>query len=144
MSELQDRAAAKFMDGANCAQAVLWALAERAGLDPETALKIATGLGAGLGRRQETCGALTGGILALGLLHGAGEGADRAVVEATYDRVRALIERFEREHGASRCRELLDGCDLTTDEGRQAVADRDLKRAVCLACVRSVVAALEE
>ena len=57
----------KFLAGYNCAQSVLYAYGPELGMDGETALKVATGLGAGMGRRGEVCGALTGGILVLGL-----------------------------------------------------------------------------
>ena len=57
-----------FLAGYNCAQAVLYAFGPELGLPGETALKVATGLGAGVARRGQTCGALTGGILALGAL----------------------------------------------------------------------------
>jgi C_GCAxxG_C_C family probable redox protein len=60
-------AADRFLSGYNCAQAILYAFGPDLGLDGETALKVATGLGAGMGRRGEVCGAVTGGILALGL-----------------------------------------------------------------------------
>ncbi len=72
MDTFSDAAAAKFSSGYNCAQSVLWAVAPRLNLDGETALKIACGLGAGIGRSQEVCGAVTGGILALGMKFGRG------------------------------------------------------------------------
>jgi C_GCAxxG_C_C family probable redox protein len=54
----------------NCAESTLIALNELfgGGLEPQTAARIATGLGGGLGASGGTCGALTGCVLALGLL----------------------------------------------------------------------------
>ena len=43
----------KFLSGYNCAQAILYAVGTDLGLEAETALKAATGLGAGMGRRGE-------------------------------------------------------------------------------------------
>jgi len=59
----------KFLRSYNCSQAVLHAFRDEAGLDEDLALKIATGLGAGKGRKREVCGAVTGGIVVLGLHH---------------------------------------------------------------------------
>ena len=44
-----DVAAFRFAEGYNCAQAVLSAYATRLGLDGNTALKIASGFGGGMG-----------------------------------------------------------------------------------------------
>jgi C_GCAxxG_C_C family probable redox protein len=61
MSSRTEVATTRFLSGYNCAQAVLDAFRDEAGLDEDLALKIATGLGAGMGRKQEVCGAVTGG-----------------------------------------------------------------------------------
>ena len=60
-------AVACFNNGFNCAQAIFTAYCDELGLDEETALKIACGFGAGMGRLQETCGAVSGAYLAIGL-----------------------------------------------------------------------------
>ncbi len=76
----------KFLAGYNCAQSVLFAFGPDLGLDGETSLKLATGFGAGMGRRGEVCGAVTGGILALGLKYGRGGRQDRQATEETYQK----------------------------------------------------------
>ncbi len=58
MNSTAETASEKFLSGFNCAQSVLWTFAPRLGLDPDTALKIACGFGAGMGRREEVCGAV--------------------------------------------------------------------------------------
>ena len=50
----------------NCAQSVVMSFAEAAGTDEETAYKFAAGFGGGM-KRGSTCGAVIGGIMALGL-----------------------------------------------------------------------------
>ena len=59
-------AAEKFSEGYNCAQAVLYCFCDDLGFDKNTALKLATGFGGGMGRKEEVCGAVTGGIIVLG------------------------------------------------------------------------------
>lgn len=134
----------KFLAGYNCAQSVFYAYAPELGLDGDTALKVATGLGAGMGRRGEVCGAITGGILALGLKYGRGGQQDRSATDQTYQKTLDLMARFEQRHGSCLCHVLLGGCDLRTAEGQQYFRDEDLLRKTCAGCVRTVVEVLDE
>ena len=144
MKTRSDAALEKFLSGYNCAQAVLFAFCDDLSLDKDTALRLACGFGAGMGRKQEVCGAVAGGILAIGLRHGRGEGQDRALTDATYGKVRELMSRFESRHGTCICRELLDGCDLNTPGGQQFFKENDLLNKTCAGCVRTVVEAVED
>ena len=144
MNSTAETASEKFLSGFNCAQSVLWTFAPRLGLDPDTALKIACGFGAGMGRREEVCGAVTGGIMALGLKCGRGEAEDRSVMENAYAKTQELMRRFEAAHGTCNCRQLLGGCDLTTDAGRTEFKKRDMLRQKCEPCVRTVCDILED
>ncbi|MBP7233260.1 MAG: C_GCAxxG_C_C family protein [Syntrophaceae bacterium] len=108
-------------------------------MQDETALKIACGLGAGMGRKEEVCGAVTGGILVLGMLHGRGSKDDRAAMELTYLKTRKLMEEFAKIHGTYICRQLLNGCELTAEEGQKYFKENDMLRKVCVPCVQNVV-----
>jgi C_GCAxxG_C_C family probable redox protein len=108
------------------------------GLEGETALKVATGLGGGMGGRGEVCGAVTGGILALGLKYGRGEKEEKSVAQQAYQKTEELMAAFERAHGSCMCRALLCGCDLRTPEGMKRFREEDLHHKVCVGCVRTV------
>ena len=127
----------KFVSGYNCAQAILYAYGPELGLDGETALKVATGLGGGMGGRGEICGAVTGGILALGLKYGRGGQEEKSVAQLAYQKTGELMAAFERVHGTCTCRVLLDGCDLRTPEGMKRFREEDLQHKVCVGCVRT-------
>jgi C_GCAxxG_C_C family probable redox protein len=142
MKTQNEVAVEKLLAGYNCAQSVLYAYGPELGLDGETALRVATGLGAGMGRRGEVCGALTGGILVLGLKYGRGEQHDRSATEQTYQKTLELMARFEQRHGSCFCRVLLDGCDLRTPEGQQHFKELDLLHKTCVKCVQTVVEGL--
>lgn len=133
---MPNKAGELFTQGFNCSQAVFAAWADELGLGRETALKIASGFGAGMGRRQEVCGAVTGAGMVLGLKFGHSDGADQGGKERVYARVRDLHEAFSKVHGSTSCRQLL-GVDMTTEEGRQAMKDRDLMKTICLKCVET-------
>jgi len=139
-----DTAVSKFRDGYNCAQSVLYAHCDELKLNKDTALRLACGFGAGMGRKEEVCGAVSGGILVLGLRHGRGEKDDEAAKETTYARTMELMDKFQRRHGSFICRQLLNGIDLTTDEGRKSLKEDDLLNRVCVPCVESVMTILEQ
>lgn len=132
-----------FMKGYNCAQSVLYAFSRESGLPEEIALKISSGLGAGMGRKGEVCGAVAGGIMVLGMRHGWVANNDRTAKETTYFKTRELMSRFAEKHGSCICRELLNGCDLTTEEGQRYFKEKDYLSKICNKCVQSVVEILE-
>jgi len=144
MKSKSDAATEKFLSGYNCAQSVLWTFSNELRFDPESALKIACGFGAGMARRQDICGAVTGGIMALGLKYGRGDKQDRTATEETYAKTQELMRRFEARHGSCNCRQLLDGCDLSTEEGLRRFKEKDILNRTCKACIQTVVAILEE
>jgi C_GCAxxG_C_C family probable redox protein len=129
---------AKFLKGYNCAQAVLYAFSDELGIDKNTALKIATGFGAGMGRKQEVCGAVTGGIMVISLKYGRGERDERKVMDQAYVKVRALMDRFSGKHGSFICRKLVGECELTTDEGQKQYREKNLLHNICAPCVGTV------
>ncbi len=138
-----EQAISKFMGGYNCAQSVFYAFCEDLGVDQDTSLKMACGFGAGMGRKGEVCGAVTGGIMALGVKYGRGEKEDRAVTDAAYVKVRELMDQFASRNGTCICRQLLHGCDLTTEEGQKYFKENDLLNKSCKPCVQSAVEILE-
>ncbi|MBI5381150.1 MAG: C_GCAxxG_C_C family protein [Opitutae bacterium] len=137
MSTTADNAETLFLQGYNCAQAVAHACTRDGGVAPEFVVKLATGFGAGMGRKQEVCGAVTGGILALSLRQGRALGDDKARTGETYAAVRELMNGFAAQHGSCRCCELLDGCDLQTEAGQREFQEKGYLRGRCLGYVRT-------
>ncbi|MZP30934.1 hypothetical protein GTO91_14540 [Heliobacterium undosum] len=133
--EKAEKAAAIFLGGYNCAQAVIAAFAEECGVDEETAKGMAAAFGGGIARTGETCGAVTGAMMAIGLLYGQKSGDDSENKEKTYERVHAFLERFQERNGLLRCKELL-GCDVSTPEGRQQAKEADYHNTRCPKFVR--------
>ncbi|MEW6185848.1 MAG: C-GCAxxG-C-C family protein [Thermodesulfobacteriota bacterium] len=131
--------AEKFAEHYNCAQIVVSIFSEKLNLKRDIALRLATGFGAGMARKQEVCGAVCGGIMVLGLRHGRGEKEGREVTEKTYIQVRELMAHFEREHGSCMCRTLLEDCELTTPEGQKTYRESGFLKSVCIPCVETVI-----
>lgn len=142
--ERVERAAALQTSGSACSQAVFAAFAEDFGLDAATAHRLATGLGAGFGRQQRLCGALSGAALVLGLALGNEKGEDLTAKEKTYAAVSAFVDDIKAEFGAADCRDLLEGLDLREAAGKAAFKERGLSDRVCKPIVRRCVELLEE
>ncbi|MBS7157970.1 MAG: C_GCAxxG_C_C family protein [Collinsella sp.] len=102
---VKEAAAAFHARGFNCAQSVICALAPALQLDPEVAFDLAEGFGAGMGGMTETCGAISGGIMALGQAVSSGFDAPGSK-GATYRLARAYCESFRSRNGSTVCREL--------------------------------------
>jgi C_GCAxxG_C_C family probable redox protein len=96
-----------------------------------------------MARLQETCGAVTGAYVVLGLELAKGEHEQEAIKEKTYAAIRQFERRFAGKHGTTSCRELLH-CDLNTEEGKATYKKNALKENVCVPCVRDSVQLLQE
>ena len=138
MSKAQ-QALSLFTKGYNCAQSVLFAFCDDLQMDKDKSLKIACGFGGGMGRKEEVCGAVTGGIMVIGARYGRGKSDDRTATEVTYAKTRALMDQFAERHGSFICRKLLNGCELMTEEGQKQFKENDLFNKTCKPCVQSVV-----
>ena len=101
-------AAELFMNGSNCAQAVLLAFSDVTKLDNATAARISSSFGGGMGRMREVCGAVSGMLMVAGLLYGYDEPGEKdSGKKAHYVLVQELAEKFRAQVGSIICREIL-------------------------------------
>ncbi len=103
----KEKAGELFLEGYNCAQAVFTAFCHRFGMDEDTAKKVSAGLGGGVGRMREVCGAVSGGAMVIGSLCAATQGDDNESKMRNYELVREFADRFAAIHGSVVCRDLL-------------------------------------
>ena len=130
MTTPTEQALASFDSGCNCAQAVLLAFASELGLSPDLAIKIAAGFGGGLGRSGETCGALSGAIMVIGLKTAASDITDIAAKEKAYALTLQLVTEFKERQGSVQCRELI-GFDLSQPEELNQARHNQVFRTRC-------------
>ncbi len=131
-----------FEEGYTCSQALLSIYGAKFGLDREIALQIADGFGGGMGM-GETCGAVTGAIMVIGLEHGRTVVEDRDAHRKTNSLVNDFIRVFKSRNGSIVCRELL-GCDISTPEGLNSVREKKLFTTVCPKYVRDAAEIVEK
>ena len=105
----KEKARELFLEGFNCSQSVFTAFCDRFDIDEETAKKISAGLGGGVGRQREVCGAVSGAAMALGCITAPTDGSDSESKKKNYELVREFSDRFRELHGSIVCREILEG-----------------------------------
>jgi len=138
------KAEALFKEGYNCAQAVLGAYCEELGLPLDTAMKLSSSFGGGMGRMREVCGACSGMFMVAGLLYGYSNPETGAPKMELYERIRELAARFKKENGSIICRELLEGVPVTSGGTPEARTDAYYKKRPCGDYVRCAATILEE
>ena len=142
MSERVEKAKELFKSGYNCSQAVLSVFCEEFGLDLETALKISSSFGGGMGRMREVCGTVSGVFMAVGLAMASA--SDSAVEKGEhYKRVQELARRFKEKNGSIICRELLQGVETSTAPTPSERTETYYKKRPCVDLVGDAVEILE-
>jgi C_GCAxxG_C_C family probable redox protein len=121
-----DKAIDYFRNSFNCSQSVFTVFGKDYGLSENDCLKIGCAFGAGMGRQQLTCGAVTGALLALGLKYGKAYGDSEDKKRETYMKTREFFTEFIRINGSSSCRELLNGLDINDADDYQKIIDQNL------------------
>ena len=122
---------------------MLSSFGEELGLERELALRVAGAFGGGMARMGETCGAVTGALMAIGLKYGMTQVKDEAAREKTYKLAQEFMTRFKARHNSLVCRELL-GYDLSSPEESKAAHDKGLFSTLCPQFVRDAVEIVEQ
>ena len=136
-SELVEKQFSQF----NCAQTVFSLFAEDLGLDKKTALKISSGFGGGM-NCAETCGAVTGAYMVIGMKHGHSSSEPEAKAK-TKELVKQFNEKFKAAHGSLICKELT-GFDISTPDGAEAANDAEVFDLKCPVFIKMACDILEE
>ncbi len=125
----------------NCAQTVFSLFAPELGIDEKTALKIASGSGGGMAC-AETCGAVTGAYMVIGLKHGHAS-SNPGEKARTKMLVRQFNEKFKQLHGSLICKQLT-GFDISTPEGSVAASNAGVFNTKCPAFIKTACHILEK
>lgn len=130
----KEKARELFVKGYNCSQAVVGAYCDVTGQDLETALRLSSSFGAGMGKMRSVCGAVTGMFIVAGLLYGSADADDKAKAEH-YVLIQQLAEKFKEKYDTIICLDLLKG--LKTDTKPQP-AERNEEYYKVRPCLRFV------
>ncbi len=138
-----EEAISSFKQGFTCSSSIFSAFSSELGLDADTAKKIACGLGAGISRTGNICGAVSGAILVIGLKYGKTVIGDDAATEKTRLLVRKFIQEFVELEGSICCSELL-GYNLNDKEDYEKARASGLFTTRCFDLVRDSADILEK
>lgn len=139
---LCEKAVKRFLEGYNCAQSVLLTMFEHWNGKNELIPRIATAFGGGIGRCGSVCGALTGGVMAIGIKYGTNEPSLGKQLKA-YELAYGFYKQFEMQHGSVLCRELI-GYDLYNSEELKKAREAKVFEEKCTNFVRTAVEILTE
>lgn len=141
MSQI-DQAVDLFRNGCACSQAILAVYGQPLGLDRTLAMRLAAGFAGGM-RLGETCGAVTGALMVLGLRHCGDDSEKPSGRGDIYAAVEEFAIRFEDRNESLACRDLL-GCDISTQEGMRTAKKQALFETKCPKMVRDAAEILDE
>lgn len=142
MTKKAETAKNLFLEGYNCSQSVFGAFADELGIDFETAMRLASSFGGGMGRMREVCGAVSGMFMAAGLKYGYSDPHDQNAKAKHYKLIQDLASQFREENGSIICRELLHlpaGPDLPVPQSRTAEFYRKRPCAELVECAASIL-----
>ena len=105
------------------------AVAEKYSIQSDIIPGIASGFCGGMSRTAGLCGALVGGVMALGILNGRKSSEDSP--KKIYGLTERLVRDFEKHFGSRNCSGIL-GCDISTREGEADFKTQNLMKTVCL------------
>jgi C_GCAxxG_C_C family probable redox protein len=137
-----DEAVECFCGGAACSQAIVGTYGTDYGLTREQAMKLASGFAGGM-RLGETCGAVTGAFMILGLKYAEANCDKRDGRDEVYAALADFVDRFNQRSNSVVCKELL-GCDISTPAGDQKATQDGLFRTICPKLVQDAAEILEE
>ena len=143
METNQKKAISAFKSGYNCAQSVVIAFADDLNFDKKVALSTAVGFGGGMGRLQETCGAVTGAFMVLGMSNSKKYMDNLDLKNATYQMIRQFDTKFKSIHSTTNCKALIQ-CDLSSEEGHTFAVEHKLFEQVCEKCITDAVTIVED
>lgn len=141
MSESKvDEAVNCFSGGMLCSQAMLLTYGPQFGIDRDTAIRVARPFGSGMARMSETCGAVSGAYMVLGLR--CRDDNEKMAKESCYALCREFARQFIDRNGSTNCFELLQ-CDFATPEGAAKFREQGLMKR-CQGYVRCSAEILEQ
>jgi len=140
MNRRKTKAIAFFREGYNCAQSIIGSFEDQLGNNTHMLMDMAAGFGAGMGRLQKTCGAVTGAFIVMSSMNnpnlpGARERLDRDIQD--------FAARFQEHFGELNCKGLIQ-YDLNSEHERQKANENGTFENKCQQYIEFSIDTLEE
>ena len=138
MTNAVDRARSYFGKNHNCTQSVFRSVLEEKDLLFDEAVLLAAGFGGGIGLEGATCGVVTGGVMAIGILLGQEFNDPDEQKKQAYIISRKFLKKFRKKHESTICRDLL-GVDINDPVVLQEAEKSGLFYEVCPPYIETAV-----
>lgn len=139
-----DKAKELFESGCNCCQAVFCAFVDENKISMDDALRISAGLGGGVGRLREVCGAVSGMAMALSDKFASTDIKNTEAKAELYALIQKAAGEFREENGSIVCRELLDLPEKISDPVPEQRTKEYYKKRPCAELVHCAAAIAEK
>jgi len=139
-----EKALSYFNNSFNCAQSVFTTFGPELGLTEDECLKIACAFGAGMGKQQHVCGAVTGALMVLGARFGKALNDAEHKKELTYKKAEEFIKKFELNNGSIHCFKLLNNLNMNIVEDEIKIHELGLYETVCESAIKDAVELIEK
>jgi C_GCAxxG_C_C family probable redox protein len=125
-----------FKNNLNCAQSVFVPFAVNFFPDPKLAYKIMSPFGGGIAHTDNICGAVTGGLAAIGLHIGHTSGSETEAKALCAKAAQQFMTEFKARHGSINCTELL-GNNMSIPGEREKALAANKFQTICSKLVES-------
>lgn len=119
-----------FKSDFNCSQSVFRTILEEKGLFFDDALNLTAGFGGGIGLEGNTCGAVSGAVMAIGMLLGQKESDPVKVKDQAYIETKRFLKEFRSKFKTTMCSDLTQ-VDMINPKELQKASDEGLFFKVC-------------
>jgi C_GCAxxG_C_C family probable redox protein len=143
MTQNEIKALKLFDENYNCSQAVFVTIGSELGISEKDAIAIAAGFGAGMCFQGNTCGAVTGSYMALGVLSSKKFTKTEDIKEYTYQLIGEFNKNFIDKHRTTVCNDLL-GVDMSTEKGVEKAKETGLFTSKCPEYVKTAVQLIDK
>lgn len=131
-----------FMQGIDCSQVVAGSFAEELKMDEELLCRVSACFGGGM-MCGETCGAVTGALMVIGLKYGHSEVGDQEQKGKMQEKTAEFKKLFLEKYPSCMCRELL-GHDISKPGEMEKVLEEGLMMDFCPCVVEDVIEILKK
>ncbi|QRV22102.1 C_GCAxxG_C_C family protein [Lacrimispora saccharolytica] len=126
-----------FLQGIDCSQVVAGAFAKESGVDQKLLRKISACFGGGM-HCGETCGAVTGALMVIGMKYGHSEEGDTRQKQVMMEKTGEFKRLFREQYPSCICRDLL-GHDISEKEELDKVMEKGLLLQLCPRIVEDTI-----
>jgi C_GCAxxG_C_C family probable redox protein len=139
MSNKSKEALSYFNNSFNCAQSVFTSFAAELGMHEDECLKISCAFGAGMGKQQHVCGAVSGALMVLGMRFGKAKNDPENKKEDTYEKAAEFLRLFESKHGYISCKKLLKDLNMNDEKELEMINELGLFENSCTRYIQDAV-----